>query len=63
MNSTDGSIFQINHITKGPTTVSQWQKQVGMVTKVHGDTVDDDRMIGLLSQEGLKAVYVSNTAG
>ncbi|KAH0556762.1 hypothetical protein GP486_005449 [Trichoglossum hirsutum] len=58
MDSTDGGVFRINHATKGPTTILQWQKQVDAVTKVHGNAINDDRMMELLRQERLKAVYL-----
>ncbi|KAI9764605.1 MAG: Lysine-specific demethylase 4B [Geoglossum simile] len=55
-------VFRINHVTKGPATIAQWQKLVGGVMREHGNMVGDGRMDDLLSQESLKAVYVSNTA-
>ena len=59
----NSGVFRINHVTKGPTTITQWQKLVDGVMQEHGNMVGDDRMNDLLSQEELKAVYVSNTAG
>ena len=56
-------VFRINHATKGPATIAQWQKLVDGVMQEHGNTVDDGRMNDLLSKESLNAVYVSNTAG
>jgi hypothetical protein len=56
-------VFRINHVTKGPATITQWRKLVDGVVQEHGNTVGDSRMNDLLSRESLKAVYVSNTAG
>ncbi|KAI9771734.1 MAG: hypothetical protein M1839_002748 [Geoglossum umbratile] len=58
----NSGVFRINHTTKGPTTITQWQKLVDGAMQEHGNTVGDDRMNDLFSQESLKAVYVSNTA-